>query len=241
MNKPYVLIVDDDPKIRSGLSRFLVEQGLRVTTASDGRDMAAKIEASRFDLIVLDVMMPGEDGLTLCRRLSAQAATPVILLTALASETDRIIGLEIGAEDYICKPFSPRELLARIRVVIRRKVAHETKDPNARAHIFHFDGWKLDVRARTLTSASGSYVDLTTGEFALLQAFVENPNRVLNRDQLLDMARGRISFAIDRTIDVQVMRLRRKLEINPQQPRLIKTIRNGGYVFTPVVDPRERE
>lgn len=231
---PHILIVDDDPKIRSGLSRFLTGQGLRVTAACDGRDMLTKLATAKVDLIILDVMMPGENGLSLCRKLSGDSAVPVILLTAVAGETDRIIGLEIGAEDYVCKPFSPRELLARIRVVLRRREFRESSKPNTKTR-YEFSGWMLDARARTLTSATGGHVELTTGEFDMLQAFVEHPNVVLTRDQLLDLARGRSSFAVDRAIDVQVMRLRRKLEADPQLPQLIKTVRNGGYIFTPEV------
>lgn len=232
---PHVLIVDDDPKIRSGLAKYLFDQGVRVTVAADGRDMEVKLSSANIDLIVLDVMMPGEDGLTICRRTTAETDIPVILLTALAAETDRIIGLEIGAEDYVCKPFSPRELLARIRVVLRRRRTAKTGKPQKSTTKYEFAGWRLDVRARTLKSQTGALVDLTTGEFDLLQAFVEHPNVVLNRDQLLDLARGRASLSVDRAIDVQVMRLRRKLELDPQAPQIIKTVRNSGYVFTPEV------
>ena len=237
---PHILIVDDDLRLRRGLSKFLGEQGLRVTIASDGRDMRDKLATARIDLIVLDLMMPGEDGLSLLRSLRAEGGIPVIMLTAVAGETDRIIGLELGAEDYVCKPFSPRELLARVRVVLRRnqgRTERRREPPTS----YTFQGWTLDVRARTLTSPSGSHVELTTGEFELLQAFVEHPNRVLNRDQLLDLARGRASLSVDRAIDVQVMRLRRKIEADPQAPALIKTVRNGGYIFTPGVEPRLRE
>lgn len=232
---PHILVVDDDPKIRSGLSKFLSEQGLRVTTANDGRDMQVKLANAKIDLAILDVMMPGEDGLSLCRKLAAETTIPVILLTAVAGETDRVIGLEIGAEDYVCKPFSPRELLARIRVVLRRKNHQNPEKPGAKVLRYVFEGWTLDVRARTLTSKTGGHVELTTGEFDLLQAFVVHPNVVLNRDQLLDLARGRASLAVDRAIDVQVMRLRRKLEPDTQAPQIIKTVRNSGYIFTPEV------
>lgn len=232
---PHVLVVDDDPKIRSGLAKFLCDQGVRVTVAADGRDMQAKLVNAHIDLIVLDVMMPGEDGLSICRRIAADTEIPVILLTAVAAETDRIVGLEIGAEDYVCKPFSPRELLARIRVVLRRKSMHVSGTSKKSITRFRFAGWILDVRARTLTSNVGALVDLTTGEFDLLQAFVEHPHVILNRDQLLDLARGRASLSIDRAIDVQVMRLRRKLELDPQAPQIIKTVRNSGYIFTPEV------
>lgn len=238
---PHILIVDDDPKIRSGLSKFLTEQGLRVTVASDGRDMQSKLVNANIDLIVLDVMMPGEDGLSICRKLSGDGSMPVILLTAVAGEMDRVIGLELGAEDYVCKPFNPRELLARIRVVLRRRPPIAADAKRAIVKRYRFAGWVLDARGRTLTSPSGAHVELTTGEFDLLQAFVEHPNAVLTRDQLLDLARGRASLAIDRAVDVQVMRLRRKLEADPQAPLLIKTVRNSGYIFTPEVTTNDGE
>ncbi len=233
---PHILVVDDDPKIRNGLAKFLGEQGVRVTAAADGREMVDKLAGARVDLVVLDIMLPGDDGLALLRKLRAEASIPVILLTALNSETDRIVGLEIGADDYICKPFSLRELLARIRVVLRRGGPQGDVNQERICTKFDFNGWFLDTRARTLTSSSGGHVELTTGEFDTLQAFVEHPNRVLTRDQLLDLARGRVSMSVDRAMDVQIMRLRRKIEIDPLNPLLIKTIRNGGYIFTPTVE-----
>lgn len=236
MSAPHILIVDDDPKIRSGLAKFLGQQGLRVSIAGDGREFREKLGSSKPDLIILDVMLPDENGLNLLRQTQAGAAVPVILLTAVAEETDRVIGLELGAEDYVCKPFGLRELLARIRVVLRRQSALDRSESASRPTLYVFSNWTLDIRARTLKSPSGALVELTSGEHDLLQAFVEHPNRVLNRDQLLDLARGRTSTAIDRSIDVQVMRLRRKLEENPENPAMIKTVRNGGYIFTPLVE-----
>jgi len=235
VRSPHILVVDDDTKIRRGVAKFLSEQGLRVTTAADGREMFDKLAGASVDLVVLDVMMPGEDGLSLLRRLGAETLIPAILLTALAGETDRIVGLEIGAEDYVCKPFSLRELLARIRVVLRRDLTSEKEIQSRAKSVFHFEDWRLNARARTLNSPTGAHVELTTGEFDLLVAFVEHPNRVLNRDQLLDLSRGRESLPVDRAIDVQVMRLRRKLEAQPEIPTIIKTVRNGGYIFTPSV------
>ncbi len=232
---PHILIVDDDPEIRSGLSKFLKDQGLHVITAASGRDVDEKLARARVDLIVLDVMLPGENGLSICKRTTSETGIPVILLTAVGGEADRIVGLEIGAEDYVCKPFSPRELLARIRVVLRRSRTPVDGSAKERSMRFAFAGWAFDLRARTLKSPTGGHVELTTGEFELLQAFVEHPNVVLDRDRLLDLARGRTSYTVDRTIDVQVMRLRRKLEEDPQSPQLIKTIRNSGYIFTPEV------
>ncbi len=236
MSTPHILIVDDDPKIRSGLAKFLGQQGLRVSVASDGAQFREKLASSKLDLIILDVMLPDENGLSLLRKMQADNAVPVILLTAVAEETDRVVGLELGAEDYVCKPFGLRELLARIRVVLRRQSGVERNTSARHANVFIFNKWTLDIRARTLKSPSGALVELTSGEYDLLQAFVEHPNRVLNRDQLLDLARGRTSTSVDRAIDVQVMRLRRKLEDNPENPAMIKTVRNGGYIFTPVVE-----
>jgi two-component system OmpR family response regulator len=232
----HILVVDDDARIRRGVAEFLTAQGLRVTAAADGKDADAKLAGARIDAILLDVMMPGESGLSLLQRYRTEHAAPIILLTALASETDRVVGLELGADDYVCKPFSLRELLARIRVVLRREQV-ERRDVRTRtvAALFRFDEWQLNARARTLTSPDGAYVALTTGEFDLLLAFAEHPNRVLNRDQLLDLSRGRASATVDRAIDVQIMRLRRKLEADPARPLLIKTVRNGGYIITPAV------
>ncbi len=192
--------------------------------------MMAALETGRFDLIVLDIMMPGEDGLSLCRRLHAVNKVPVVLLTAVSSETDRIIGLEIGADDYVCKPFNPRELLARIRAVLRR-TAGGLGQGDASPADYEFEGWQLDAVRRTLRNPEGSLVELTAGEFDLLLAFVERPQHVLTRDQLLDLTRGRAATVIDRSIDVQVSRLRRKIEADPQLPVFIKTVRSGGYVF----------
>ena len=197
--------------------------------------MRRKMAAAEFDLILLDLMLVGEDGLSLLRFLRAQGDVPVIILTAAGEESDRVVGLELGADDYVCKPFSLRELLARMRVVLRRQ---STGSSGGAGHLFYFDAWVFDTRGRNLTSPHWGHVELTTGEFSLLHAFVECPNQVLTRDQLLDLARGRSSLLVDRAIDVQVMRLRRKIEPDPKSPRLIKTVRNGGYLFTPVVTRR---
>lgn len=231
-SKPHILIVDDDRQIRAMLARFLAEHGMRATHAADGRHMFAALSAGRFDVVVLDVMMPGDDGFTLCRKLRAANTVPLILLTARNSETDRIVGLELGADDYVTKPFNPRELLARIRAILRRVASHPQAAPRLASTVYHFAGWTLDTSRRSLLSPKGALTDLTTGEFDLLVAFVEHPQRVLNRDQLLDLARGRVGTAFDRSIDVQVSRLRRKIEADPNAPILIKTVRNGGYFFT---------
>ncbi len=227
-----VLIVDDDQRIRAMLARFLTDHGLKVSQAGDGKQMLEICESSRIDVIVLDIMMPGEDGLSLCRRMRARSAVPIILLTAMSGDTDRIIGLEIGADDYVVKPFNPRELLARIRAVTRRLNAASIDAQRPVAPVYEFAGWQLNASRRTLTSPAGELTDLTSGEFDLLLAFVEHPQRALNRDQLLDLAHGRINQSYDRSIDVQVSRLRRKIEVDPQDPVFIKTIRNEGYFFT---------
>ena len=233
----HILIVDDDRQIRSILARFLHDHGLRTTQAANGVAMFECLSKGHFDVILLDIMMPGEDGLSLCRRVSAGGDTPIILLTAVSSETERIIGLETGADDYVMKPFNPRELLARIRAVLRRRHALPPGFRRADAPTtYRFHDWTVDVRRRTLTSPEGALVDLTSGEFDLLHVFVEHPNEVLSRDQLLDMARGRSSAAFDRAIDVQISRLRRKIEPDHQQPTIIKTVRSEGYIMTSVID-----
>ena len=226
---PHILVVDDDREIRDLLSRFLVKHGLRVSAARDGVEMMRSLDGAAIDLVVLDLMMPGEDGLSLCRRLRAKSALPVIMLTAMGEETDRIVGLEMGADDYLAKPFNPRELLARIKAVLRPAQAPQAALPAGA--LLRFSGWVLDAGARTLTNAAGGEVILSTGEWELLYAFVTHPRRVLSRDQLLDLARGRAAVPFDRSIDIQVMRLRRKIEADPADPQLIKTVRGGGYVF----------
>ncbi len=228
-SSPHILVVDDDREIRDLLSRFLVKHGLRVSAARDGVDMMRTLDGAAIDLVVLDLMMPGEDGLSLCRRLRAKSMLPVIMLTAMGEDTDRIVGLEMGADDYLAKPFNPRELLARIKAVLRRAQAAAAAAPVGT--LLRFCGWTLDAGARSLTNAAGEEVILSTGEWELLHAFVTHPRRVLSRDQLLDLARGRAAVPFDRSIDIQVMRLRRKIEADPADPQLIKTVRGGGYVF----------
>ncbi|MEM7351148.1 MAG: response regulator [Acidobacteriota bacterium] len=231
---PHILIVDDDAEIRDLLSRFLTQHGLRATTAGDGRQMEQRLRCGRFDLLVLDLMLPGEDGLSLCRRLRADSALPIIMLTAVGEETDRIVGLELGADDYVTKPFNPRELLARIKAVLRR-VGDAGQRAAGGGQQFEFDGWRLDAGRRELHAPDGVLVPLTGGELDLLIAFAEHPRRVLSRQQLLDLTRGRMAAPFDRSIDVQVSRLRRKIEDDPKAPTLIKTVRSGGYLFTPAV------
>ena len=235
-NSAHILVVDDDREIRDLLARFLTDHGLRVSSAADGREMRRALDDSAIDLVVLDLMMPGDDGLTLCRNLRAVTMIPVIMLTAMGEETDRIVGLEMGADDYLAKPFNPRELLARIKAVLRRAEPRPAAVGQGQGEIAGFAGWLLHLDKRELISPDGVLVPITGGEFELLAALVTHPGRVLNRDQLLDLARGREAQPFDRSIDVQVSRLRRKIEPDPMQPTLIKTVRNGGYMFTPTVE-----
>jgi len=234
---PHILIVDDDREICSLTSQILTRHGFRVSTARDGIEMFRVMEAARIDLVVLDLMLPGEDGLTLCRRLRGESTIPVVMLTAMGEEIDRIVGLEMGADDYLPKPFNPRELLARIKAVLRRtnQVSSAGADIVSNGRILSFESWQLDLTKRELRKTDGEIVPLSSGEFDLLQAFAEHPQRVLNRDQLLDLSRGRAAALYDRSIDIQVMRLRRKIEMDPKDPQLIKTVRSGGYMFTATV------
>ncbi len=240
---PHLLIVDDDREIRDLLSRFLRKHGFRVSVAVDGRDMRRALEDRAIDLIVLDLMLPGEDGLALCRRLRAESRVPVVMLTAMGEEIDRIVGLEMGADDYLAKPFNPRELLARIRAVLRRTGTGDgggpsrgTGDSEPAEAAVCFAGWQFDLDKRELISPDGVLVPLSGGEFALLATFIQHPQRVLSREQLLDFARGRDAQPFDRAIDVQVSRLRRKIESDPREPALIKTVRGGGYLFAARVE-----
>jgi len=232
-SQAHILIVDDDREIRDLLAKFLKKHNLRVTTAKEGREMKRALEDWVIDLVVLDVMMPGDDGLTLCRNLRVESSLPVIMLTAMGEETDRIIGLEMGADDYMAKPFNPRELLARIKAVLRRMDTQGArgKTEGTNSETFAFNGWLFKPTHRELRDPNGVLVTLSRGEFDLLNCFMRHPNRVLNRDQLLDMARGREAIPFDRAIDVQVSRLRKKLQDDPKQPHVIKTVRGGGYMF----------
>jgi len=235
---PHILMVDDDQDICALVAAFLGAQGYRVTMAGDGVAMRQALAAEAADLIILDLMLPGEDGLSLLRHLRATTGLPVIMLTAMGGETDRVVGLEMGADDYLAKPFSMRELLARIRAVLRRGGHSPSLSPDEAVpvaepgEVLEFSGWRLDVPRRRLTSSDGVLAEMTSGEFDLLLAFLRHPHQVLSRDQLLDLARGRVSGPFDRTIDVQVGRLRRKMEVDPKAPELFKTVRGGGYVLT---------
>lgn len=232
----HILVVDDHRDIREQLARYLRKNGLRASVAENAAQARKFLKAASVDLVVLDIMMPGEDGLSLCRHLMESEAIPVILLTAMAEETDRIVGLEIGADDYVTKPFNPRELLARVRAVLRRSSqVPRDRDP-VDADCLRFAGWTLDVPRRLLTGADGIAVPLSTGEYQLLIAFLKRPRMVLSRDQLLDLTSGRSPIAFDRSIDNQVSRLRRKIEADPKAPELIKTVWGGGYTFTADVE-----
>jgi two-component system OmpR family response regulator len=232
---PHVLLVEDDRDISALVSRFLVANEFCVSTAANGREMDKTLETSRVDLVVLDIMLPGEDGLSICRRIRANSELPVIMLTAKGEDVDRIIGLELGADDYVTKPFNPRELLARIRVVLRRGGVARAKIPETEP--LTFSGWHLDPHVRKLHSPDGARVALTGAEFDLLLAFCQHPRRVLSRDQLMDLTQGRRTTGpFDRSIDVLVSRLRQKMEKDPRAPLLIQTIRSGGYMFSPEVE-----
>jgi two-component system, OmpR family, response regulator len=233
----HILVVDDQKEICEVVQQYLSSEGYRVSVANDGGGMRRVMGQADVDLVILDLMLPGEDGLTLARQLREESTVGIIILTGRGETVDRIIGLEMGADDYLPKPFHLRELLARVKSVLRRASsrAEKEKSGGARARA-RFAGWHLDLSTRELVSPDGGEVRLTTGEFDLLAAFVNNANQVLSRDRLLDLARNREAGPFDRTIDVQVGRLRRKLEPDPQKPTMIKTVRGTGYIFTPTVE-----
>ncbi len=229
---PHILIVDDHRDIRDALARTLKAERFRVSTADTAATARRLLKSQRIDLILLDIMMPGEDGLSLCRSIVEGSGVPVILLTAKVEETDRIVGLEMGADDYVTKPFSPRELLARIKAVLRRtnSLPPDRRPPDAER--LSFAGWTLAVAERSLETADGVTVPLSTGEYRLLMAFLTHPRMVLSREQLLDLTQGKDAGPFDRSIDNQVSRLRRKIEADPKDPVLIKTVWGGGYSFS---------
>jgi two-component system OmpR family response regulator len=235
---PHILIVDAHREIRDLLARFLRKHAMRVTIAPDAAEARRLLKTSAIDLIVLDIMMPGEDGLSLARYVRETSDIPIILLTALAEETDRIIGLELGADDYVNKPFNPRELVARIKAVLRRTHSiPPSREPDLGARI-RFGRWTFYTDRREIVSDPDQVVTpLSHGECLLLSAFLQRPNMVLNRDQLLDLTKGRTANLFDRSIDNQVSRLRRKIEEDPKNPRLIQTVWGGGYKFAGVVEP----
>ncbi|MCJ2083826.1 response regulator [Methylobacterium sp. J-090] len=231
---PHILVVEDDREISALVARYLRANACRVTVAGDGRAMDQALNDARVDLVVLDLMLPGEDGLSLCRRLRTTSNVPILMLTAKAEEIDRIIGLEIGADDYLGKPFNPRELLARIRAILRRGSAGEGDDEGGVRRL-HFLDWILDVSLRQLLSPEGARIAVTGAEFDLLHALCLRPGRVLSRDQLLDLTQGRAAGPYERSIDVLISRIRQKIERDPRSPEIIRTIRSGGYLFTPEV------
>jgi len=230
---PHILVVDDHAEIRDLLGKYLTRNGLRATTAASAAEARKTLGVAAIDLIVLDIMMPGEDGLSLCRHIRESADTPIILLTALSEDTDRIVGLEMGADDYLVKPFNPRELLARIKAVLRRANSLPRDNVTAsRDHVAAFGPWRLRSDRRELESDDGRVISLSTAEYALLKAFTDHPRMVLSRDQLLDITQGRAANVFDRSIDNQVSRLRKKIETDPKNPEIIKTVWGGGYMMT---------
>lgn len=235
-NPPHILVVEDDRETRALIAKYLRTNSCNVSVAADGREMEKALADNRIDLLILDVMLPGEDGLSLCRKVRAQSHLPIIMLTARGEDVDRILGLEMGADDYLPKPFNPRELLARINAVLRRQASALNASAAPDSTALAFLGWQMDFRLRELRSPDGARVAMTSAEFDLLRAFVERPGRVLSRDSLLDLTQGRNAGSFERSIDVLVSRIRRKIEVDPQDAQLIKTVRSGGYMFTPTVE-----
>lgn len=236
MKQDHLLLVDDDAELRDLLRDYLGQAGFRVTAVADGREMQKAMDAVPFDLVILDIMLPGEDGLFLCRRLRAKSRIPILMLTARGDEIDRIVGLEMGADDYLSKPFNPRELLARIKSILRRATSLPENLAAEDVHRFRFAGWTLDAQSRQLRSPAGVVVDLSGVEYKILRVLVEHPNRVMSRDQLLEFTQGREASPFDRAIDVQIGRLRRKLNDDAREAHLIKTVRNEGYVLAAAVE-----
>lgn len=233
----HILVVDDEPEITGVLQRYLATQGYKVSTADSGVAMRRAMADAEVDLVLLDLGLPGEDGLALMRYLREQSSVAIIIVTGRGEQVDRIVGLEVGADDYVTKPFDVRELAARVRSVLRRTLDKSARpEPVAQPDVVRFAGWTLHLGARRLESPLGKPVDLTTGEFELLATLAKAPGRVLSRDELLEATRNREAGPFDRTIDVQVGRLRRKIEVDPQHPEIIKSVRGAGYVFTPKVE-----
>jgi DNA-binding response OmpR family regulator len=229
----HVLIVDDDRDLCNLVSEYLGQNEIRVTAVASGKQMMEVIGREAIDLLLLDLRLPGEDGMQIARKLRDESAVPILILTGRAEEADRVMGLELGADDYLTKPFSPRELLARIRALLRRARAQATvADAIATVRAYRFSGWELNIGLRKLKNPDGQSIDLTKGEFSLLTAFLSAPQRVLARDQLLDLSRLHNAEVYDRSIDIQILRLRRKIEADPTQPQFIKTERGAGYIFS---------
>jgi two-component system, OmpR family, response regulator len=230
-----VAVVEDDPEISRMMTNYMTDHGFEVTAARSGRDLDRVMSGSKIDCVILDVGLPGEDGLSICRRLRGKSTVPIIMVTGRGTETDRIVGLELGADDYLPKPFNPRELVARVRAVMRRSTAGAEQQQAQVPQVLVFEGWRLDMARRQLFTPDGTPRTLTSGEFNILSIFCQNPRKVLSRDDLLDLLHGRAAAVFDRSIDVQISRLRRKIETNLKDPSFIKTVRYGGYFFTPQV------
>ena len=231
-DRPHLLLVDDERSIREPLAQYLQRNGFRVTAVENAAEARTRMAASAIDLVILDIMMPGEDGLSLCRHIRETGDIPVILLTARSEATDRIVGLEMGADDYVLKPFSPRELVARIKVIFRRVATGGQRVTAPDGASYAFAGWVLKSQERTLVDSDGVSLPLSTAEYNLMLAFATRPNQVLSRDQLLDITQGREANAFDRAIDNQISRLRKKIEEDPKNPALIKTVWGGGYTLS---------
>jgi two-component system OmpR family response regulator len=231
-SEPHILIVEDDREIRALVTRLLRANGYRVSAAGDGREMEHVLNGARIDLILLDIMLPGEDGLSLCRRLRSQSFMPIIVLSAKGEEIDRVLGLEMGADDYVAKPFNPRELLARIKAVLRRTGARSNEDEPLGASEYRFCGWRMDTIKRKVFDPSGAVIAITDAEFDLLRVLLSRTQRILSRDQLMDLTQGRAAGPTERSIDILVARLRRKMSQDSLDPDFIRTVRSGGYMFT---------
>ena len=228
---PHILLVEDDPEISRALSHSLAECGFTISCAASAAAMDPVLKSTTVDLVLLDIMLPGEDGLSICRRIRMTSAIPIIMLTALTEEMERVVGLEVGADDYVGKPFSTRELIARIRALLRRS-GGDQRFSLASSRTLVFDGWEIDPATRQVRNPRGVHVQLTSAEFDLLLAFCRNPNRVLSREQLLELTHGGLAGPVERSVDVHVSRIRQKIEHDPHDPALIKTVRLGGYIFT---------
>lgn len=233
-----ILIVDDDAQIRQLVAKLLRENGFRVTAARDAREFREALAGAGIDLVILDLMLPGTSGFELCKELRRTSSLPVIMLSAHGAETDRVVGLEIGADDYIAKPFGARELVARVNAVLRRSSGTANPSAKGTGSLLVFDGWTLDTRRRELQNPLGVVIDLSTGEYDMLLSFLEAPQRVLTRDQLMDVAKNKMANGYDRAIDIQVSRLRRKIDTNEDGQAMIKTVRGSGYMFVPAVERR---
>jgi two-component system OmpR family response regulator len=231
-----IAVVEDDPEISRMVTAYMTDHGFEVTGARNGRELDRVMASGKIDCVILDVGLPGEDGLSICRRVRGKSSVPIIMVTGRASDTDRIVGLELGADDYLPKPFNPRELVARVRAVIRRSAGTLQEQPAPQTpQTLMFEGWRLDMARRQLFAPDGGPRSLTSGEFNILSIFCQNSRKVLSRDDLLDLLHGRAAAVFDRSIDVQISRLRRKIETNLKDPSFIKTVRYGGYFFTPQV------